>query len=517
MASETPKDDYNQILKENLKLKAELNLLKGKKKARSTLGKIASKMTTNIFVGKGLKRSVLRLFEELPNGKVSKVTLADVSSHLVWRLTRVGVFTFLLALIPLFILGIQTYILHSQNKLLQYQNSRLDQEINLEEGNRRSSLIFLMSNIMDKIGEELKDYRNDKKRLSNPLIGRIVSLSQALRPYRYLENDHLIDHPLSPERGQLLISLTNSGLHPSTYEKIFEKADFSYADLKNANFDGNYMQGINLSYANLEGATFSNAVLEYANLEGAKLTDVDFEETFMNGIILNDANLQNSHLHNVKMRNANLKKADFRNAELSGDFGYSVIDSIQLDGIEIGILDLEGIEIRNPQVMALVDTNDVASIFNLPTASKEYLNKNFKWQKQAVQKEDKSISSHFILVRKTISTLSTMDNCLKRVLEIIRSAEKIQTIEQDLRQKKESISFLPEANPFGDNNLALTVDSIYLFRMITGGERTPLALGWLEFDPYKNSLREFSLGDTTDLTFKKSLLKTFPLECTKEQ
>ena len=471
-------------------------------------------MTTNIFVGKGLKRSVLRLFEELPNGKVSKVTLADVSSHLVWRLTRVGIFTFLLALIPLFILGIQTYILHSQNKLLQYQNSRLDQEVNLEEGNRRSSLIFLMSNIMDKIGEELKDYKNDEKRLSDPLIGRIVSLSQALRPYRYLENDQLIDHPLSPERGQLLISLTNSGLHPSTYEKIFEKADFSYADLKNANFDENYMQGINLSYANLEGATFSNAILEYANLEGAKLTGVDFEETFMNGIILNDANLQNSHLHNVKMRNANLKKADFRNAELSGDFGYSVIDSIQLDGIEIGVLDLEGIEIRNPQVMALVDTNDVASIFNLPTASKEYLNKNFKWQKQAVQKEDKSISSHFILVRKTISTLSTMDNCLKRVLEIIMSAEKVQTIEQDLRQKKESISFLPEANPFGDDNLALTVDSVYLFRMITGGERTPLALGWLEFDPYKNSLREFSLGDTTELTFKKSLLKNFPLECT---
>ena len=107
-----------------------------------------------------------------------------------------------------------------------------------------------------------------------------------------------------------------------------------------------------------------------------------------------------------------------------------------------------------------------------------------------------------------------MDNCLKRVLEIIMSAEKVQTIEQDLRQKKESISFLPEANPFGDDNLALTVDSVYLFRMITGGERTPLALGWLEFDPYKNSLREFSLGDTTELTFKKSLLKNFPLECT---
>ncbi len=513
MDSETSKDDYNQILKENLKLKAELNLLKGKKKARSTIGKIASKLTTNVFVGKGLKRSFLRLFEEIPDGNVSKVTLADVSSHLIWRLTRVGLFTFLLALIPLCILGIQTYILHSQNKLLQYQNSRLDQEVNLEEGNRRSSLIFLMSNIMDKMGEELKNSNNDNNFLSDALIGRIVSLSQALRPYRYLENDQLIDQPLSPERGQLLISLTNSGLHPSTYEKIFEKADFSYADLQNANFDGNYMQGIELSYANLEEATFNNAVLEYANLEGAKLTGVDFEETFMSGIQLNDANLQNSHLRNVKMRNANLKKADFRNAEISGDFGNSIIDSIRLDSIKIGFLDLEGIKIRNPQVMALVDTNDVASIFSLPIASREYLNENFKWQKQAVQKEDMSISSHFVLVRKKVSTLSTMGNCLKRVLEIIESAEKIQAMEEDLKEKKESITFLPEANPFGDDNLDLTLDSVYLFRMITGGEHTPLALGWLEFDPFKNTLREFSLGDTTELVFKKSLLKTFPLEC----
>ena len=517
MESETPKDDYSRILKENLKLKAELNLLKGKRKARTAIGKVASKVTTNIFVGKGLKRSFLQLFEEIPEGNVSKVTLADVSSHLIWRLTRVGVFTLFLGLIPLCILGIQTYILHSQNKLLQYQNSRLDQEINLEEGNRRSSLIFLMSNIMDKIGEELKDPNNRRKFLSDALIGRIVSLSQALRPYRYLENDQLIDQPLSPERGQLLISLTNSGLHPSTYEKIFEKADFSYADLQNANFDGNYMQGIELSYANLQGATFKNSILEYAKLEGAKLVRVDFEETYMNGIQLNNANLQNSHLHNVKMRNANLKKTDFRNAEISGDFGYSVIDSIRLDGIKIGVLDLEGIEIRNPQVMALVDTTDVASIFNLPLASREYLNENFKWQKQAVQKEDMSISSHFVLIRKTVSTLSIMDGCLKRVLEVIKSSKKIQEMEKDLMQKKENISFLPEANPFGNDNLDLMVDSVYLFRMIVGGEHTPLALGWLEFDPFKNTLKEFSLGDTTDLDFKKSLLRTFPLECSNQK
>jgi len=513
MESETPKDEYNQILKENLKLKAELSLIKGKQKARSTIGKLASKVTTNIFVGRGLKSSVLRLFDEIPEGKVSKVTLADVSSHVVWRLTRVGIFTLLLGLIPLCILSIQTYILNSQNTLLKEQNERLDQQINLEEGSRRSSLIFLMSNIMDKMGEELKAPSNKSNILSDALIGRIVSLSQALRPYRYLENDQLISKPLSPERGQLLISLTNSALHESTYEKIFEKADFSYADLENANFDGNYMNGIELSFANLESATFRDAVLEYANLEGANLKKVEFAETYMNGIKLNDADLQNSHLHNVKMRNANLKKADFRYAELSGDFRYAAVDSIQLDGIKIGVLDLEGIEIRNHQVMKLVDTTDVASIFNLPEASKEYLNENFKWKEKAIQKEDMSISSSFVLSRKKASNLSTMENCLKIVLEVINSSDHIQQLEQELSETKESISFLPEANPFGDDNLDLMVDSLYRFRMITASENTPLSIGWVEFDPSKKTLREVNLGDTTLLNFNKSLLRNFPLEC----
>jgi len=231
MESNQPKDEYHQILKENLKLKAEIQLLKGNETANTIFSKVASKITTSIFIGKGLKNSVLRLIEEWPNGSVSKMTLADISAHLVWRLTRVGMFTLMLGFIPLLLLGIQTYILNTQNKLLAAQNERLDQQINLEEGSRRSSLIFLMSNIMDKMGEELKAPDNPDNILSDALIGRIVSLSQALRPYRYLDTDQLINQPLSPERGQLLISLTNSSLHESTYEKLFAKADFSLKKL----------------------------------------------------------------------------------------------------------------------------------------------------------------------------------------------------------------------------------------------------------------------------------------------
>ncbi len=513
MESNHPKDEYQQIIKENLKLKTELQLLKGKKKASTVFSKIASKFTTNVFVGKGLKRSVLRLFEELPDGKVSKVTLADVSAHLVWRLTRVGVFTLMLGLIPLCILGIQTYILNTQNQLLAAQNERLDQQINLEEGSRRSSLIFLMSNIMDKMGDELKASPNNI--LSDALIGRIVSLSQALRPYRYLENDALIKQPLSPERGQLLISLTNSHLHEDTYKKLFAKADFSYADLQHAKFDEDYMEGIELSFANLQGASFRNTDLEYANLVGANLQDAKFEETYMNGINFTNADLRNSLMANVKMTYATLKNTDLRYSEVSGDFRYSIFDGIRLDSIKMGFLDIEGIEIRDPKLMEFIDTNDVASIYTLPKANKDYLNENFKWKKHAIQKEDMSISSHYVLMRKKASTLSTMDNCLKKVVEIIKSANRVQQIERELMQKKESIAFIPEANPFGDDNLNITLDSVYLFRMITEAVNTPIAIGWIEFNPKQQTLKEFDLGDTTYLNFNKSLLNSLPLECSK--
>ena len=247
-----------------------------------------------------------------------------------------------------------------------------------------------------------------------------------------------------------------------------------------------------------------------ANLQGAK-----FEETYLNGINFSNANLQYSLLANVKMTNATLKNTDFRHSEISGDFRFSIFDGIRLDDIKMGFLDIEGIEIKDSELMEFVDTNDVASFYNLSAASRDYLNENFKWQKQAIQKEDMSISSHYVLMRKKASTLSTMDNCLKKVMEVIKSASKIQQRARTLAKKKETIVFLPAANPFGDENLDITVDSVYLFRMIAETVNTPLAIGWIELNPAKATLKEYNLADTTYLNFNKSLLNNFPLECSK--
>ena len=203
------KDRLQRLELENLRLKAELEAEKAVQKTGTVVRKLVAGTTTRLMVGKGLKSSFRKLLDELPGGKVSKDTLAEIMAQTIWRITRIGTFALLMGVAPLLILIVQTWILSHQNNkldtqngLLGRQNQRLDQQINLEEGNRRSSLVFFMSNIMDKLDFELRNSPN--RTLSDPLFGRIVSLSQSMRPYRYLENDSLTPRQLSPERGQLL-------------------------------------------------------------------------------------------------------------------------------------------------------------------------------------------------------------------------------------------------------------------------------------------------------------------------
>lgn len=510
MEPNTSKNKLDQILAENKKLKAKIKLLEGKKTVGKSLRKTVGRMGSNFFLGKGLKRSFLRLFEEIPSGKVQKVTLADVSSHLVWRLTRVGIFTLCLGIIPFFILGIQTYILNSQNQLLLYQNKRLDQQVNLEEGSRRSSLVFLMSNIMDKIGEELKASSNKDRTLSDELIGRIVSLSKAFRPYRYLENDELIAQPLSPERGQLLFSLTNSLLSKKSYDKLFERADFSYADLQNANFENAYLEGAKLEYSNFQGANFKDADLDYVKFTGANLQETTFEETYMTGIKFKEADLRNCTMTRVKMTDANLTDADFRHATLSGDFRRSIIDRFHIDSVTIGFLNVEGIEIHDAYMSGHVDTANVIGIFEME--ARDYLNENYAWKKRYISKNSKKDSIYFLAPKK-VSILSTMENCSKTVEEIILSSNNIQTLEKETKAKKEKLLFKLEASPFGDVNLGIPKDKIYRFRITTDETSAVSTIGWIEFDPVQQTLKRVSFSETIDLDFNKTLLRNFPLDC----
>lgn len=210
-----------------------------------------------------------------------------------------------------------TVLLYNQNKLLTQQNElltrqthRLDQQTYLQEAGRRSSLVFLMGNVLDAIDRELKSDigRPGVRDLSPQIIGQIVALSTSLRPYRYLDNDSLIAREISPERGQLLLSLVHSEIDNGSLARIFLTADFSYAELIDVVLAGEYLGGINLREANL-----SRADLNGANLAGADLNRADLSSAIMVGTTLTKANLSDTDL-----REAIIEQTDFRGASLYG-------------------------------------------------------------------------------------------------------------------------------------------------------------------------------------------------------
>jgi uncharacterized protein YjbI with pentapeptide repeats len=226
-----------------------------------------------------------------------------------------------------------------QNRLVTAQNKRLDQQTNLQEAERRSSLVFLFSNVMDAVDRELKERNNKQRKLSKQLIGRIIALSASLKPYKYLtEGDTLTSVLLSPERGQLLIRLVESDLDSVTYLNIFRKANFEYADLKRANLSSAKLRDANLSSANLSSANLSSANLRGANLRNANLSDAN----------LSDANLRNANLSFANLSFANLSAANLRFVNLSAaNLSAANLRSSNLRNADLMYADLSSANLRS--------------------------------------------------------------------------------------------------------------------------------------------------------------------------
>lgn len=290
------------------------------------------KVTTTFYIGQGLKNAFKKLVEETSKGKPSKDAIANVLAHLSWRLTRIGVFATMIALTPLFVLLYQTLLLKGQNnvlnqqytqlerqnELIQTQSIRINQQTYLEEASRRSSLVFLMGGIMDRMYEELNSNSNLNDTLSDVLIARMAGLSQALQPYRYLDGDTLIRKELSPERGQLLISLARANLGKPVHDQVYRQVVFDKADLKNADLKNADLESIRLPYVNLNGAHLNKADLKWAELKGTDFTNAKLHGARLEDVDLRKANLNITDLRSTSFTNANLKMATLRQADLRG-------------------------------------------------------------------------------------------------------------------------------------------------------------------------------------------------------
>ncbi len=201
----------------------------------------------------------------------------------------VGVVGLLLTFHTNRIMDMQTQLLERQTQFIEQQSKQAEYQTALADAARRAGSSHELANVLSEIasevansstnvasldGEEIKEAPLIK--LTPALYSRIVALLRTLRPYRFLNSQgKLIDKPLSPERGQLLIVLTGADVD---LKPLARTADFSFADLEYAELPGKDLSELKLSHANMR-----NAKLMYADFSGADIRSCDFSRADLCG------------------------------------------------------------------------------------------------------------------------------------------------------------------------------------------------------------------------------------------
>lgn len=332
-------EQFKALQAENAELRERLNKIDASRDKRKTTTIKFAKRFTGAFAGKWLRNSFLRLYKEIPENNVKKETLADVSASLLWRLTRIGVLTLFFAILPTIILLFQTNLLLRQNRILSQQNVRLDQQTNLAEANRRGTVTLEMSNIMDQIDAE----SNRTGIITRATKTRLISHVQALKPYKFLEDDQLIPSALSPERAQLFLYLITSKIRNEDKLEIFKQTKFAYADLKGA-----YLNFLDVSEAKLPYARIDNAdiltsdwdgvaipysTINESHIEGSSFLSCDFSNVQSNASAFFQDRFSNTDFNGVSFENTLFSGVQFKSCNWANATLQNVVfSSVKFSG-----------------------------------------------------------------------------------------------------------------------------------------------------------------------------------------
>lgn len=202
----------------------------------------------------------------------------------------------IIALASLFILYWQTDVLIDQNKLLQKQNQKIDNQTYLIEAQRRSSLQFEISEILNRIDDELQKEKVNR-RLSSQLKSRIIAATVSMKPYRSYENDRL-SRPYSYEKGQFFAAIMNSGISNSDLSDILEKGNFSYMFLENITI-GVEGKSFDLKSFSAPHSIFKNVIFYGLNVFGkTDFSNSDFDACKFLRMTKMNFNMINTFAHN---------------------------------------------------------------------------------------------------------------------------------------------------------------------------------------------------------------------------
>lgn len=288
--------------------------------------------------------------DTLPFKEDDKTKIKTLAPRLVNYLLWSNFRNWGLRILTSFVLGlggiVTTILVLNQNKILEIQTSIQEQQATIQKAELNRAFAAEQNDIfeirMNAITENLleTDLRQET-RDTRIVQSRIISLSQTLKPYKFVQEDLTIaKRPWSPQRGNLLISLVETGMVANTVtpsyiiEETFKKSNFSHAILVASNLEETNLTNINLSDAKLTSAYLSNTNLTDANLSNAVLENANFDDATLKGTNFTNANLKKANLRFALMdRNTNFTNANVDSARVHRkDWLVYIKDSLRVKG-----------------------------------------------------------------------------------------------------------------------------------------------------------------------------------------
>jgi len=262
---------------------------------------------------------------------------------------------FLATLMQVERLDVQNQRIREQNRLVAIQNE-------LQEASRRAVLLPELTAVT----ADVRASTRSGQPLTEDTLSRVVNLAAALRPYRVMEfqstvgrdvavdldyteasgsqSASLSDRPLSPERGQLLLSLLAAP--PTLLGDLWElRPDFRQVDLAETR-----LAGMDLSHLRLELGSFDRVSATLALFRSASLSGASFEEATLLGADFTKSDVQVASsprnwtdLRGSSFRGARLNRANFSGADLTGAvMAEAVLFDTMFEDATMKGVDLEG-------------------------------------------------------------------------------------------------------------------------------------------------------------------------------
>ena len=304
------------------------------------------------------------------------------------------------------LIAAQTDLLREQNVRIQEQTQLIQTDVQLAEAERNAALAVEITDIAAELGKVVD--RVHGKGLTNPfnvldpstdldrsLFLRIVSISRALMPYRFLdtglheedtsdglrlalqrrrddlgdsypqlealfgwsdrpEGTYLVDRPASPERGQLLRVMVSSGLR-NLELFTFAGLTLDHAMLKATDLSLITAQQARLSYADFSGSylvecDFGSAILENARFRRANISRTRFAALSPDQVL--PPLPPQSALAITRMSGADFALATITGSDFSGAaLTAASFDGALLDGVNFSSADLSVATFRDTVIL----------------------------------------------------------------------------------------------------------------------------------------------------------------------